>query len=113
MEKFKFTDLITLAKSGWTPDEVNKVIDRFETLADESIEESTGADDSTIEKSSEESKEESIGADDSEIDKDAKILELENKLAEAQKINRQQNNDTGEHKTVDEMVDDIFKDYFN
>lgn len=33
-EKIGFKDIVTLAKSGWTPDEVNSLLDRMEDLGD-------------------------------------------------------------------------------
>lgn len=33
-EKIGFKDIVTLAKSGWTPDEVNSLLDRMEEVGD-------------------------------------------------------------------------------
>ena len=33
-EKVGFKDIVTLAKSGWTPDEVNELLDRMEAMGD-------------------------------------------------------------------------------
>lgn len=117
MSKFNFSDLITLAKSGWTPDEVNKTIDRFEALAAkeaEEIDEPEGAEGSTdLDNSSTEPEgaEGSTGTTE-ESEKDAKIAQLEKELAEAQANNRG-SNFQAETKTTDELVDDIFKEFFN
>ena len=99
MAKFGFGDLITLAKSGWTPEAFNNAMDRIEALAAKESNGNSGAEGADVPEESD--------------DKDAKIAELEKQLAEAQKHNRQQNNESGEKKSLDEMVDDIFKDYFD
>lgn len=117
MGKFNFSDLITLAKSGWTPDEVNKTIDRIEALAAneaDDIKEPAGADGSTDSDNSNIDPEGAEGSTDSneESEKDAKIAQLEKELAEAQANNRG-SNFQNETKTTDELVDDIFKDFFN
>lgn len=118
MAKFGFGDIITLAKSGWTPDAVNNIIDRMEALPaddDSDNSDSKGADDSDNLDDSKgaDDSDDSKGAEDDSDDKDAKIAELEKQLAEAQKQNRQANHDTGEKKTIDDLVDDIFKEYFD
>lgn len=120
MAKFGFGDLITLAKSGWTPEAFNNAMDRIEALAAKESNDNSGAEGADIPDESNEAdlKTDETGAEGADVpeesdDKDAKIAELEKQLAEAQKHNRQQNNDSGEQKSLDEMVDDIFKDYFD
>lgn len=120
-EKIGFRDIITLAKSGWTPENVNSVLDRFEQMdTSEESEETKGADGSEDSKGADGSSDsdesvETKGAEDpTDLDeKDKKIAELEKQLEAAQKENRSQNNDSGDKKTIDDLVDDIFKDYFD
>ena len=52
-------------------------------------------------------------SEDDSDDKDAKIAELEQQLKDAQKDNVHQNNDSGDKKSLDDLVDDIFKEFFD
>lgn len=117
MGKIGFTDLITLAKSGWTPEKVNETLDRLETMnqgeEDEShVNESESHEDET-ESHDNESSGESESSENEEDEKDKKIKELGAKIEKLQKDNSHQNNDSAEKKTVDDMVDDIFKEFFD
>lgn len=115
--KIGFTDIIALAKSGWTPDEVNKTLDRFETLnqddEDESNENESESHEDESESQDNESSDESESSENEEDEKDKKIKELEAMVEKLQKDNSHQNNDSAEKKTVDDMVDDIFKEFLD
>lgn len=117
-DKIGFRDMIALAKSGWTPKDVNELIDRFDSM-NQSPE---GEEDETKEVESESKDVESESPDDAtesgdnesteEPKSSAEIIELKKKIAELEKKNSQQNIQT-EQKSLDDMVDDIFKEYFN
>lgn len=117
--KITFKDMIALAKSGWTPKDVNSMIDRFENMNDsissdasvlspEDVEAGEAVDTLPAETSSNEVEEASHNND----DKDNKIIELESKIAELEKKNSQVEI-SSEQKSLDDMIDDIFKEYFN
>ena len=112
-KKFGFTDLITLAKSGWTPEKVNETLDRIETMNQDDEDESNENESESHENESESHEVESESSDNEEDEKDKKIKELEAKIEKLQKDNSHQNNDSGEKKSLDDMVDDIFKEFFD
>ena len=122
-EKLGLMDFVTLAKSGWTPETVNNVLDRMEKLPDEK--ETEG--DKDIPEDSNDSSEnegsegaESNNSSDSIIEalkKENETLKSDNEtlksdLAAAQAANRNADNSGKDSKTVDEMVDDIFKEFY-
>lgn len=109
MSKFGFADFITLAKSGWTPEAFNAALDRIESMNQEAEEESHDNEEESQE-SEDNSSEDGAAALE---EKDARIKELEEQLKAAQAHNRQQDNSGGEHKTLDDEVDDIFNEFFN
>ena len=121
MSKVGFGDLVALAKSGWTPEQVNNTLDRLEKINQDDEEKSQ--EDNNNESQEDESgpgnnddKPDASQASNEESEdssKDARIKELEEQLAAAQKANRGQNHDQDEKKTLDDMVDDIFKEYFD
>lgn len=117
MGKIGFTDLITLAKSGWTPEKVNETLDRLETMnqgdEDESHEDENKSEEHETESHDHESSSESESSNDEEDEKDKKIKELEANVQKLQAQLSHQNNDSAEKKTVDDMVDDIFKEFFD
>ena len=120
MSKVGFGDLVALAKSGWTPEHVNNTLDRLEKInqydeeklqenEDESQEDESGSGNNNYKPDASQA-----GDEESEdSSKDARIKELEDQLAAAQRANRGQNHDQDEKKTLDDMVDDIFKDFFD
>lgn len=115
--KYGFGDFIALAKSGWTPEAVNSTLDRLEKMnekeeAEETEEDSTETETKTKE-SENESEKDSAGNENISDDKDAKIAELEQQLKDAQKDNVHQNIDSGDKKSLDDLVDDIFKEFFD
>lgn len=111
MSKFSFGDFVTLAKSGWTPEAFNNALDRIENINSQPDE---PAEPDEPGEPAEPNTNESTPDEANELDeKDLKIKELEGKLEKAQKLNSGQNNDTAEKKTVDDLVDDIFKDFFD
>lgn len=116
-------DFVTLAKSGWTPETVNNVLDRMEKIPDEK--ETEGDED--IPEDSGNSSEDESGKDavsnnssDSIIEtlkKENETLKSDNEklktdLAAAQAANRNADNSNRDSKTIDEMVDDIFKEFY-
>lgn len=112
MAKIGFGDIVAMAKSGWTPEAVNNMLDRFESMNEkQEKEEQSHEDDSDSHEDSHKSQEDE--RDSHEDEKDARIKELEEQLAAAQKHNRQQDNSGGEQKSLDNMVDDIFQEFFN
>ena len=114
--KITFKDMIALAKSGWTPQAVNDMIEKFDSMniskSSESLlvpEDDKAGDESPAETSSEETLEDN--SEDNSEDK-TKIIELEKKIADLEKKNSQKPI-SSEQKSLDDMVDDIFKEYFN
>lgn len=117
-DKIGFRDMIALAKSGWTPKDVNDLIDRFDSMNQPP----EGEEDETQEIESESKDVESESKDDDSESQDvesneeskssAEIVELKKKIADLEKKNSQQNIQS-EQKSLDDMVDDIFKEYFN
>lgn len=118
MAKLHFTDIVAMAKSGWTPDQVNNMLDRFEAMnkedeKDESDSEGKDETDSANENDATASNEGQNDSDSSEPDeKDKKIGDLEKQVEELQKQNSHRNNGTDEQKSLDDMVDDIFKEFY-
>lgn len=121
MAKLHFTDIVAMAKSGWTPDAVNSMLDRFEAInakdeADESDPEDENKPDKSNKNSSADDHEE---ADDNsndssnEDEKDKEIASLKAQVEQLQKDNSHQNNDSGEKKTLDDLVDDIFREFYD
>ena len=122
-EKLGLMDFVTLAKSGWTPETVNNVLDRMEKIPDEK---ETEGDEDIPEDSDNPSEDEggedaaSNNSSDSIIEalkKDNEALKKDNvtlksDLAAAQAANRNADNSGKESKTIDEMVNDIFKEYY-
>lgn len=122
-EKLGLMDFVTLAKSGWTPETVNNVLDRMEKLPDEK---ETEGDEDVPEDSGDSSEDEgsensaSGNTSDSIIEtlkKENETLKSDNEtlksdLAAAQAANRNADNSGNGSKTVDEMVDDIFKEFY-
>lgn len=120
MSKVGFGDLVALAKSGWTPEQVNNTLDRLEKINQDDEEKSQEDNNESQEDESgpgnNDDKPDASQASNEESEdssKDARIKELEEQLAAAQKANRGQNHDQDEKKTLDDMVDDIFKEYFD
>lgn len=115
--KITFKDMIALAKSGWTPQSVNEMIEKFDSMniSNSSVnpsavpEDDKAGDESPAETSSEETLEDN--SEDNSEDK-TKIIELEKKIADLEKKNSQKPI-SSEKKSLDDMVDDIFKEYFN
>lgn len=122
-EKLGLMDFVALAKSGWTPETVNKVLDRMEKLPDEK---ETEGDEDIPEDSNDTSENEgcenaaSNNTSDSIIEalkKENETLKSDNEtlksdLAAAQAANRNADNSNKDSKTIDEMVDDIFKEFY-
>lgn len=115
-EKLGLMDFVTLAKSGWTPETVNNVLDRMEKLPDEK--ETEGDED--IPEDSNDTSENEGGEDSASNNSSDSIIEalkkenetLKSDLAAAQAANRNADNSGKDSKTVDEMVDDIFKEFY-
>lgn len=125
MSKFGFGDFITLAKSGWTPETFNAALDRIETMnaaeADDGDQNQDDAnqnqndanqnqDDANQNQDNATQNQDDVNQQD---EKDARIAELEKQLKAAQQHNRQQDNSGGEQKTLDDLVDDIFTEFFD
>ena len=108
MAKFGFGDFITLAKSGWTPETFNSALDRIETM--NAAEESNENESHEGENESHESENENESP---ENEKDKEIADLKKQLAAAQAHNRKQDNSGGDKKSLDDLVDDIFTEFFN
>ena len=108
MAKFGFGDFITLAKSGWTPEAFNSALDRIETM--NAAEESNENESHEGENESHESENENESP---ENEKDKEIADLKKQLAAAQAHNRKQDNSGGDKKSLDDLVDDIFTEFFN
>lgn len=114
MSKFSFGDFVALAKSGWTPEAFNSALDRIENINSQPDEPAEPDEPGEPAEPAEPNTNESTPDEANELnEKDLKIQELEGKLEKAQKLNSGQNNDTTEKKTVDELVDDIFKEFFD
>lgn len=117
MAKFGFGDIVALAKSGWTPEKVNETIDRLENLnqgdENESHEDESESGEHETESHDNESHDESESSESKEDEKDKKIKDLESKVENLQTQLSHQNNDSGEKKSLDDMVDDIFKEFFD
>lgn len=115
--KIGFSDIVALAKSGWTPEKVNETIDRLENLnqgdEEESHEDENESHEHETESHENESHDESESSESKEDEKDKKIKDLESKIENLQTQLSHQNNDSAEKKTVDDMVDDIFKEFFD
>lgn len=114
--KLGLMDFVTLAKSGWTPESVNGVLDRMENLPDESEDEKEDIDapEDNKDKDKDEDSKDSESTDSSDM---LAALKEENEklksdLAAAQAANRGKDNSDKDSKTIDEMVDDIFKDFY-
>lgn len=119
MAKLHFTDIVAMAKSGWTPDAVNSMLDKFEAINakdenDESDSEGKDETDSANENDATTSNEGQDDSDSTESDeKDKRIADLEKQVEELQKQNSHRNNGTDEQKSLDDMVDDIFKEFYD
>lgn len=120
MAKFGFGDFITLAKSGWTPEAFNSALDRIESMnaaeesnEDESHESESESNESESESHENESESHESKSESPENEKDKEIADLKKQLAAAQAHNRKQDNSGGEKKSLDDLVDDIFTEFFN
>lgn len=77
-DKPGFSDLVTLAKSGWTPAQVNELLDRFDAMGDLNAPDQADADDNeddedietenTDQDQSDEDEDDNVSDDDSEDD---------------------------------------------
>jgi hypothetical protein len=115
-----FTDIVAMAKSGWTPEQVNNMLDRFEAM--NAKEEEKNESDSKEENEAPANEKDDAATttekhddtDSSETDeKDKRIAELESQVQKLQQDNSHQNNDSGEKKSLDDLVDDIFKEFYD
>ena len=115
MAKFGFGDFITLAKSGWTPEAFNSALDRIETMnaAEESNENESHEGENESHEGENESHESENENESPENEKDKEIADLKKQLAAAQAHNRKQDNSGGDKKSLDDLVDDIFTEFFN
>ena len=111
MAKLHFTDIVAMAKSGWTPDAVNSMLDRFEEInskdESEDHEEESHDDEGNSPGDENDSHE-----DESDDEKDKEIAALKAQVEQLQKDNSHQNNDSGEKKSLDDLVDDIFREFY-
>lgn len=77
-EKPGFSDLVTLAKSGWTPTQVNELLDRFDSMGDLNVPDQADEDDNEDDEDidvenqdqdeSDEDEDDNVSDDDSEDD---------------------------------------------
>lgn len=113
MAKLHFTDIVAMAKSGWTPDAVNSMLDRFEEI--NSKDESDDHEEESHEGEENSPGDESDSPDDEsdQDEKDKEIAALKAQVEQLQKDNSHQNNDSGEKKTLDDLVDDIFREFYD
>lgn len=72
-EKPGFSDLVTLAKSGWTPAQVNELLDRFDAMGDLNAPDLTDADDNEDDEDTEDIKTEDNDQDKSDEDEDDNV----------------------------------------
>lgn len=121
MAKVGFGDLVALAKSGWTPEQVNNTLDRLEKInesnegdsGDNNPDDNNSSGPDNDDSNDDEPDNNDEGSNDEPDEKDKRIAELEEQLKKAQKANVHQNNDSGEKKELDDLVDDIFKEFFD
>lgn len=140
-EKVGFKDIVTLAKSGWTPDEVNELLDRMEAMGDlnapPSIDDETADDhnDSIEDIEESDSGDDIEGLDDEADDSDQDIdnkdtsenlaqikktaLEVENErlkkdIKRLQAVNKNRDVSSGEdNRSPEDKLIDAFQSCFN
>ena len=111
MAKIGFSDIITLAKSGWTPDAVNATLDRLEKMNESDEHEDHEEHEEIVPDEPEEDVPED-SEDDAPDEKDLKIAQLEKQLQDAQRQNVHENQQS-DKKSLEDMVDDIFKEFYD
>lgn len=97
-EKVGFKDIVTLAKSGWTPDEVNELLDRMEAMGDlnapptpsgaspsDNTDDDPDDEDKDIEESDSEDDSESLDDETDDSDQDIKDKDTGENLVELKK----------------------------
>lgn len=95
---FSFSDLVALAKQGYTPADIKELIELSKTTEKEDLKASEGdtitdveTPSDTVAKEPEEAKEEPDQEDSKIVDYKKKVEELEKKLADLQKANTEKN----------------------
>ena len=139
-ERPGFKDLVTLASAGWTPGQVNELLDRFDSLGDLNVPKEPEEDDEDIDIEDIDSEESDEDEDDNVSDEDAEdeekdssddtkdkkkdinksnSLEIENtrlkkQIQKLQKANRKKDISGGEdEKPIEKSLIDTFQSIFD